>query len=134
MTQYVDAERQSGISLAATDSDVIISSLARDVTHARIDLVHFALMYYFASGDPRAGVPMWVGDLVRLASDACEPSRPDHVRLAGNALDRALHDFAAIVDARFLHTGSHDRDRIFQALATDHVVNRSMNSSGALLG
>ena len=52
------------------------------------------------------------------------------------ALDRALAGtegaaplspgrFAAIVDARFLHTQSRDRDVILQALARDHRVERA---------
>jgi len=122
VSHIVDAERASGIALAATGSDVTLSSLARDVTNARIDLVHFPLVYYFASEDPEASVPTWVRELVRLASEACQPGRPEHVRFAGNALDRALHEFAAILDARFLHTRSRNRDVIFQALAKDHLV------------
>ena len=46
------------------------------------------------------------------------------VRLAGNILDRALHDFAAILDVRFLHTRSRNRGVIFDALASDHLVPR----------
>jgi hypothetical protein len=32
-----------------------------------------------------------------------------------------LHEFAAMVDARFLHTRSHEREAIFEALAKDHL-------------
>jgi hypothetical protein len=131
VSHIVDAERESGISLAATASDVMLSSLARDVTHTRIDLVHFPLVYYFASEDPKAAVPTWVRELVRLAGEACQPHRPEAVRLAGNTLDRALHEFAAILDGRFLHTRSRDRDVIFQALANDHLVARSMKEARA---
>jgi hypothetical protein len=122
VAHIVVAERASGVSLAGTGSDTVLSSLARDVTHARIDLVHFPLVYYFAAEDPEAAVPTWARELARLAGEACQASRPDHVRFAGHALDQALHDFAAIVDARFLHTGSRSRDVIFQALARDHLV------------
>jgi hypothetical protein len=122
VSHIVDAERESGVPLADTESDVTLSSLARDVTNARIDLIHFPLVYYFASEDPRAAVPTWVRDAARLAGEARGPGRPEHVRFAGAALDRALHEFAAILDARFLHTRSHSRDVIFQALARDHLV------------
>lgn len=124
VAHIVDAERASGISLAATQSDVILSSLARDVTRARIDLVHFPLVYYFVSEDPKAAVPTWVRELVRLAGEARQPDRPGNVRLAGDMLDRSLHDFAAILEGRFLHTRSHNREIIFEALAADHPVDR----------
>jgi hypothetical protein len=125
VAHIVDAERESGISLASTTSDVTLSSLARDVTHARIDLVHFPLVYYFTSADPRAAVPTWARELTRLASEARQTGRPDHVRFAGYALDRALHELAAILDERFLHTKSDDRDVIFRAVAEDHLVKES---------
>lgn len=66
----VEADRTSGIALADTESDVILSGLARDVTGARIDLIHFPIVYYFTSHDVKARVAMWVNDLVRFAHDA----------------------------------------------------------------
>lgn len=116
VSHIVDAEKQSGIPLASTDSDVVLSSLARDVARARIDLIHFPIVYFFASNDLKARVSMWVHDLVRFASEAAQEGRPEHVRVAGTALDRALDDFASIVDGRYLHTRSRDRNVIFDAL------------------
>lgn len=122
VSHLVDAERASGIPLASTGSDVALSSLARDVTHARVDLIHFPIVYYFAANDPRASVAMWVHELSRFAHEASQSDRPDRVRLAGMALDAALHEFAGILEERFLHTGSRNRDVIFKALASDHQV------------
>ena len=122
VSHIVDAERTSGIALVATGSDVALSGLARDVTQARIDLIHFPIVYYFASNDAKARVATWVDELVRFANDGAEPSRPEHVRFAAKALDRALDDFAAIVDERFLHTCSRDRASILDALAKDQLV------------
>ena len=124
VSHIVDAESESGIALTATGSDTILSSLARDVTRARIDLVHFPIVYYFASHDPRASVAKWARELTRFALEGGQPDRPEHVRLAAKTLDRALHELAAILDERFLHTKSRDRERIFDALAKDHLVDR----------
>jgi len=121
----VEAERACGTSVASTGSDVILSSLARDVTRARIDLVHFPIVYYFASHDPNASVARWLGDLVRFAREAGSPERSPRVRFAAKALDGALHDFAAIVEERFLHTRSDNRDIIFDALRRDQLVGGS---------
>jgi hypothetical protein len=124
VAHIVAAERACGIPLAATGSDVMLSSLARDVTHARIDLIHFPIVYYFASNDPNARVATWMHDLVRFAHDAGQSCHPGHVRLAGAALDRALHDFAAVIEERFLHTNLRDRQAIFEALANDQLVSQ----------
>jgi hypothetical protein len=124
VSHIVDAESLSGIPLAGTGSDVTLSSLAREVTRARIDLIHFPIVYFFASNDVKARIAMWVHDLVRFVNEGTQPGRPEHVRFAATALDGALNDFANIVDARFLHTGSRDRKVIFDALAKDHLVGR----------
>jgi hypothetical protein len=124
VSHLVAAERHTGIAVAGSGSDVVLNGLARDVTHARIDLVHFPIVYYFVGNDPRASIAMWVKDLMRFAREAQAPSRPEHVRLAGGALDAALHDFAAILDERFLHTASDSRERIFDSLVRDHVLDR----------
>jgi hypothetical protein len=121
----VDAERASGIALADTGSDVALSSLARDVAYARIDLIHFPIVYYFASNDVKARVGMWVNDLVRFAHDAAHPRHPPHVRLSAAALDCALDEFAGLLNERFLQTTSQNRQEIFEAFAADQLVNRS---------
>jgi hypothetical protein len=84
--------------------------------------VHFPIVYFFVANDQNASVAMWVRELVRLAAAAGAPHRPVRVRLAGRALDSALHDFAAIVEGRFLHTRSANRDAIFTAFMKDHLI------------
>jgi len=124
VSHLVDAERKTAIRLAATGSEIVLSGLARDVARARIDLVHFPIIYYFASNDPKASIAMWIGDLVRFADEAGQPDRPEHVRLTAGTLDVALHEFAAILDERFLHTESRNRAVIFDALSADHILKR----------
>lgn len=122
ISHLTGAERDVGHAFASCGSDVVLNGLARDVTHARIDLLHFPVVYYFASHEREAAVAFWTGDLIRFAVDASAPERPAHIRLAGASLDRALHDFAAILEERFVHTGSENRERIFEAFARDHRV------------
>jgi hypothetical protein len=124
VSHLVDAERDTGTCVAESGSDVVLSGLAKDVAHARTDLVHFPIIYYFASNDPKASIAMWMPDLARIADEARAPERPGRVRLAASTLDVALHELAAIVDARFLHTGSQDRAAIFDALGKDQVLDR----------
>jgi hypothetical protein len=119
VSHIVSAEQRSGVAMAASVPDTTLSALARDVTRARIDLIHFPIVYYFVSNDREARLATWVRDLERFARDGAAPERPAAVRVAAHALDEALSEFAALVDARFLHTGSRDRARIFAAFVGD---------------
>jgi hypothetical protein len=123
-SHLVEAERMTGVSVADSGSDVVLNGLARDVTHARIDLVHFPIVYFFAASERNASVASSLTHLMRFAADAQSPDRPNRVRLAGAALDRALTDLADILDERFLHTRSGSRERVFDAFARDHLVER----------
>ena len=122
VSHIVHAEHATGARVAASGSDVILSALARDVARARIDLVHFPIIYFFASHDPTASVARWTSELTRLAAEARACECPPHVRLAGAALDGALDELAAILDERFLTTHEQDRQRIFQQFARDHLI------------
>jgi len=131
VSHLVDAEHDTGIRLASIGSDVTLSGLAEAVTHARIDLVYFPIVYYFASNDPRAAIATWVRELVRFADEAGRPDCPDQVRLAAKTLDVALNEFAGIVNERFLHTASDNRRVIFEALAADQLSARQPASAAA---
>jgi hypothetical protein len=120
VSQICRAERQAGVSVAATESDVVLAGLARDVTNTRIDLLHFPVIYYFAAGDPAASLAPSMGDLVRFARDGLAVDRPAHVRLAAGTLDQALTDLAALVALRFVDAPKDDRDAVFEAFALDH--------------
>jgi len=129
VSHLTGAERDVGRAVVACESDVVLNSLARDVTHTRIDLLHFPVVYFFTSNDRNAAIAFWTADLVRFALDAQAPQRPASVRHGGAVLDRALHDLAAILDERFLHTGSGSRERIFEAFARDHLVLETSRSN-----
>ena len=122
ISHIVEAEHRTGTPLARSDAHTIYAGLAEDVTHARIDLVHFPVLYYFATNDARASVATWTRDLRRLASEGLQPDLPPAVRLAAATLDAALNDFAAIIAERFLAVSASDRDAVFEHLARDHRV------------
>lgn len=122
VAHLVEAESGCEVSTGASGSDVILSGLAEDVTRARIDFVHFPIVYYFAAYDPKASVPQWTRELARIAREGGEPERPPHVRLAAKALDVALSELATLLDERFLHTRAANREAIFDALARDHLL------------
>jgi hypothetical protein len=118
----VKAQREAGVSIAESGSDVLLVALAEDVTNTRIDLVHFPIAYYFATDDVDASVPRWVLQLVRIAREGLSPNAPPNVRLAAAVLDCALTDFAHHLGERFIDMDSSDREAVFRAVATDHAV------------
>jgi voltage-gated potassium channel Kch len=118
----VDAERRAGISVAESGAHEVLERLARDVVHARTDLVHFPLIYYFAAADENASALHWTNQLARMAQEGASAERPAQMRLAAAALDRALSDFADLLADRFVHAEAGDRDAVFEAVARDHAV------------
>jgi hypothetical protein len=122
VAHIVAAERETGIALVDSGSDLVLNTLARGIVRARIDLLHFPIVYYFAAKDPNGSIAKWMADLTRFAAEARIASRPIHVRHAGVALDAALHDLAALLDDRFLATHSGNRERIFESFARDHLI------------
>ena len=115
----VDAENNTGLSLANTESDVFLAALARDVVRTRIDFVHFPIIYYFASSDKRASSAHCLSHLVRFAREGAAPAHPKRVRLAAAALDVALNDLCVILAERFVDEDARDRAAIFEAYAAD---------------
>jgi hypothetical protein len=118
----VEAERATGILVADTGSDAILSALAAEATRVRIDLMHYPIAYYFAPPDRRSTVAYWAPELVRLAREGSAPSRPAHVRLAAAMLDKSLDDLAAVIRPRLPGRAQRDRDAVFRGLADHHLA------------
>jgi hypothetical protein len=113
------AEQRTGVPLGGSGSDRILAHLASDVASARISLVHFPVLFYFATNDPEGAIAHWTRDLARFARDAREASEPA-VRLAAAVLDEALTDLADLLRRRFLDVPAEDRDAVFDAFARAH--------------
>jgi hypothetical protein len=122
VAHVLDAERRTGVALLETKSDLIVADFARDVTNARIDLIHFPIVYYFAAPERQASLAFAAPHLSRFARDGQAAEIPAHVRLACAALDSALDDFARALAPRFLDADPGDRDGVFRAYAHDHRI------------
>jgi Ion channel len=118
----VSAEQKMGIKLSDTESELFLATLARDVVRIRVDLVHFPIVYYFASKDKEASVAHALGSLTRFAAEASSPEHSPALRLAAASLDCALNDFAALLLENFLRLAAKDRSTVFRQYATDHLV------------
>lgn len=97
--------------------------MATEVVRVRIDFTQYAEAYYFHDGEDHSSLAATVGYAADLAQRGQAAGRPE-VRLAGDLLDGALQDLAAILDQRFLHTGG-TPTQVFAAYAADHGRNHA---------
>jgi voltage-gated potassium channel Kch len=124
VAHLAEAEKRSGLSPAAVDSDVVLAGLAREVTQARIDLIHFPIIYFFATDNEDASIMKWTGVLARYARDAQTLDRLPHVRIAAAALNAALDGLAEILTRHISENSSKEREAVFIAVAKAHRVHR----------
>ncbi|MFD5256358.1 potassium channel family protein [Streptomyces bobili] len=101
-----------------TAGALLLDSLTTEVVRVRIDFTQYAEAYYFHDGEDHSSLAAMVGYATALAQHGQSARRPE-VRLAGDLLDGALTDLAAILDQRFLHTGGTPTE-VFTAYAADH--------------
>ncbi|WP_405577218.1 potassium channel family protein [Streptomyces sp. NBC_01092] len=106
-----------------TAGALLLDSLATEVVRVRIDFTQYAEAYYFHDGEDHSSLAATVGYAADLAQRGQAAGRPE-VRLAGDLLDGALQDLAAILDQRFLHTGG-TPTQVFAAYAADHGRNHA---------
>jgi hypothetical protein len=95
-----DAERTTGIPVASTGMHVVLAGLTEEVIQARVDLIHFPLLFYFYAEDQRASLPCALFPLMRFAEERTEADRDELVRLATAALRIALNDLADLIGDR----------------------------------
>jgi hypothetical protein len=116
------AGRQTGIEIVSDDAGPLLADLAIAVIQTRVDLIHFPVVYYFHSDHRRSSLAAALPRLLRLAEAGSSPNMADAVRISAASLRAALEDLAALLNDRFLKTGSSDPDVVFQAYARDHVI------------
>jgi hypothetical protein len=122
VSNIAGAEQRTGMSMVGSGSDVMVAALARDVIRMRIDLVHFPIIYYFATHDRYASVAYWIFQVGEWARQGLAPDAPAHVRVAAGVLDRALDDFATLLLDRFVPMQPGNRQAVFHAFAADHRI------------
>jgi hypothetical protein len=115
-----EAERRTGVAVASADMHVVLSGLAESVIQARVDLVHFPLLFYFYSQDDRASLPCALFPLMRYAEEGSRPGQDPLVRLAATGLCVALEDLAALIGDR-LKCQDRTPKAVFRAFADLHT-------------
>jgi hypothetical protein len=95
-----EAQEQTGTSVASTGMQILLAGLAEEVIQARVDLIHFPILFYFYTQDPRASLPPALGTLMKFADEGRRSNRDELVRLSATALHIALADLAELVGDR----------------------------------
>jgi hypothetical protein len=102
----------------------LLDSLAFDVARARVDLVHFPILYYFYSKEEHASLPNALLRLLKLANEASRDGAGGDLRRSAALLRLALEDLSELLARRFLNAPALDCSAILQAFAADHLISK----------
>ncbi len=116
-----EAERRTGINVVSGDAQYLLGDLANDVIRARVDLIHFPIIYYFHSNQNEASLSRSVPYLVRFAEEGSQSGCSARVQLAAATLRVALDDLAKVLSERFVSADASDPAAVFRAYAEDHI-------------
>ena len=116
------AAKDTGIDIISGDVDDLLADLANCVIQTRVDFIHFPIIYYFHSDHRRSSLAAALPRLMHFAETGSRLEAPERVRLTAATLREGLEDLAALLDERFLHTGSIDPAVVFRAYAKDHIL------------
>lgn len=118
----IEAARKTGIDVVSDSAERLIGDLADSVIQARVDFIHFPIIYYFHSDRRRSSLMRSLPVLLPLAEGGLKPDAPERVRLAAAVLQGALEDLAHVLSPRFIHATSSDPSATFRAYAEEHIV------------
>ena len=116
------AQEKAGVDFLSDNVETILAELAQGVLRARVDLIHFPLIYYFHAGTEGASLGRFLIQLYDLASRASANDRPEPIRLGAALLSTSLDDVAELLKERFVDTPKDSGARsVFEAVAKDHL-------------
>lgn len=122
----VQAAQKTGIDAVSGSAERLLGDLAASVIQARVDFIHFPLIYYFHSDRRRSSLAHSLPDLLRFAENGSNPDAPDRVRLAAASLQAALEDLARVLSRRFLHASSDEPGPVFDAYMANHILDEDI--------
>ncbi len=117
----VRAQKETGVDAISEDAQGLLGNLAESVIRARVDFIHFPLIYYFQADTEGASLAVSLSQLGDLAERASEDNRPETVRLAAVVLRIALQDLADVLAQFVPGVDVKDPKAVFDAAARDHL-------------
>ncbi len=118
----LEAAKRTGVDVVSSFAQDLLNGLAVNVIQARVDFIHFPVLYYFHADRRRSSLARALPNLLGFAEQGLRPEISEPVRLASSTLQTALEDLAQVLSDRFIHSQSNDPAAIFRAYAKDHVV------------
>ncbi len=118
----VEGSKRTGVDVVSDHAQDLLNGLAVNVIQARVDFIHFPVLYYFHADRRRSSLARALPKLLSFAETGLTSNVSEQVRLATATLQTALEDLAQVLSHRFVHAGSNDPAGIFRAYAKDHVI------------
>ncbi len=114
-----EAEKSTGVAVVSPGMHVILAGLTEEVIQSRVDHIHFPILFYFYTGEPRASLPAAIFPLRRFATEAADSSADHLIRLTAAALRIALDDLAQLIGDR-LNCTDRAPEAVFKRFAQMH--------------
>lgn len=114
-----EAEERTGISAASCGMHAALGGLAEEIIRCRVEFIHFPILFYYYSNEPRASLPCALFRLIHFAEEG-KASDDRLVRLAAAGLMVALADLAELIGSR-LQCRTRDPESVFRTFAELHT-------------
>ena len=114
-----EAEKRTGISMASCGMHAVLAGLAEEIIRCRVEFIHFPILFYYYSNEPRASLPCTLFRLIHFAEEG-KASDDRLVRLAAAGLMVALGDLAELNGSR-LQCQTRDPESVFRTFAELHT-------------
>lgn len=115
------AQEETGLDLLSSDAGPLLGDLGTAVLRARVDFVHFPLLYYSHVETTTMSLGHFLVRLTELAERASAASRPESVRIGAAILKISLHDLADVLRQRFVPSADSDAAAVFRAVGDDQL-------------
>lgn len=119
LTLLRDADSIGAITtLDASTASRLLDDLSAGLVSVRVDISDYPETYYFREDERSTSLAANLGYTAELAYAASASEHPG-VRHSADVLIRSLDDFAAMLDAKFLHTGA-STPEVLVAYSSEH--------------
>jgi len=100
----------------------LLRDFAHRIIRARIDFIHFPLIYYFHADTEGSSFAHALRGLLEMTREASAEGREEKVRFAAVTLEIALTDLAEVLTVKFVPNADPKKPReVFDAVANDHL-------------
>jgi Ion channel len=100
----------------------LLRDFAHRIVRARIDFIHFPLIYYFHADTEGSSLAHALDGLLEMTQEASAEDRDEKIRFAAVTLEIALADLAEVLTTKFVPNADPKKPKeVFHAVADDHL-------------